>query len=148
MLSELKNRAVEADKAFSSFDEIFSDWYGILSSSESLSPLLSLDISSESKQLLSSLVDTASVLDKTYKELELKRDEIVLEYALALVGGKLGDIIDYVDHTGKNCSLVIESAFMYGTDVSIYGTRFLKSGHIGKTQGSVYLGNMSWALRK
>ncbi|WP_205352166.1 hypothetical protein, partial [Vibrio cholerae] len=148
MLSELEQKAVEANNAFGSFDETLSEWGRILGSSSNIAPLLKLDISDESKQVLSSLVDVAAALDKTYEELEVKRDELVLEYALAKVGGKLGDIVDYVDNSGKNCAIVIESAYMFGHSIYIYGARFLKSGGLGRSQGSVNLNSTHWQLRK
>lgn len=148
MLSELERNAVEANNAFNSFDEKISEWIGILGSSKDIVPLLKLNISPESKEILFGLVDVATALDKAYEELKLRRDDLVLEYALAKIGGKLGDIVDYVDRSGKNCAIVIESAYMFERDVCIYGTRFLKSGHLGSSQGVVNLSNKHWQLRK
>ena len=94
------------------------------------------------------LTDVTSTLDKTYSELETQKDKLVLEYALAKTSGKLGDIIDYVENGGKACAIVIESAYMIGDGVCIYGTRYLKSGSKGIIQDSVHLNKNNWKLRK
>lgn len=148
MLSELGKKAVEADEAVNTFDATFGDWCGILGSSESLGTLLTLDISHESKEILTGIADVAATLEQTNKELETKRDELVLKYALEKANAELGDIIDYVDHNGKSCALIIESAHMFGESVCIYGTRFLKTGQRGVSQGSVSLSHTNWKLRK
>lgn len=148
MLSELKNKAVEAENAFISFDDTIIEWSNILGCSKNLALVLNLNISPESRKILSSLVNVVSVLDETHKELETKKDELALEYALAKVDGKLGDIIDYIDKHDKNCALIIDSAYMIDQCVLIGGYRVLKSGGLGKKRNYIRLDNEEWKLRK
>ena len=148
MLIELEKRAIAAEKDLNFFYKQFSDWDDILGNSGSMLPLLNLDISPESKKMIANLVDIVSVLDKTYKELEDKKDKLILEFALAKSGGKLGDIIDFIGAKGKTLSIVIECAHLMGNSVCVSGHRFLKSGRVGIHYDTVSLTHHKWALRK
>lgn len=148
MLLELKRKAIEADQAFDEFDETISEWKNILGCSKSFNKIKDLDISEESNTFFENLANVSDTIDRSYAELMAKKEELLLEYALAKLGGQLGDIIYFIDDYGKQRAIIIEYAYRFGEDVAIYGTRFLKSGRKGKLEGSVRLELNKWRLNK
>lgn len=147
-LLELKKKAIDAQNAYYAFDETIEEWSSILNNSDGLSKILNLDISADSKKFFKNLTNVSATLNKMLTELEVKNNEATLEYALFLFGGKLGDVVDYIDNSGRNCAIKVESAHMFGDGAAIYGTRVLKSGCLGVKQDSVNLNNKNWKIRK
>jgi len=148
MLIELKRKALEAHKTHCKTQDRVLEWENIFDCSDNLAKFLDLDIGEESKKFINKMVDINVALNLAYDQSKEKSDELALDYALKKLGGKRGDILDYIDINGKERAIVVKDAHLIsGGDVAVTGTRFLKSGRIGRFGDYVYLDTFSWKLR-
>lgn len=147
MLLELKKKADDAEQAYLDTLDRVCEWKDIVDCSNNLTKFLDLDIGEESKIFIANLAKVSLELNKVCADATAKRDKLVLEYALAKIDGKLGDIIDYVNFCGEKRAIVVEEADMNGDEITLFGTRFLKSGKVGIRKGAVFLDILSWQRR-
>jgi len=106
-----------------------------------------LDVSEESKISINKLYEINVALNLAYSKAETIRDKLALEYALMKLGGKLGDVIEFVYFKGKKRDIIVEQARMLGESIAVTGTRFLQSGKIGKLKDYVCLESNLWQLK-
>lgn len=147
MLLKLKEKAVAADKAYSQIEDRVCEWDRIVDCSEGLAKFLDLDIGDENKIFINNLNNVGTKLKQAYIEAEAERDNLVVQYALAKIGGKLGDVIEYIDCHKRNRAIVLEDARLSGEHVAVMGARLLQSGKIGVRGDYVCLDTFSWQLR-
>ena len=143
----MKNSAIEAEENYCEMIERAYEWQAVVECSDRLVKFLDLDIGDQSKALINNLISIDKVVNQSLAESETKRKELILEYALAILGGKPGDILDYADYCGRERAIVVEEAEMLGGGVTVSGKRFLKSGRIGTLWGHVHLDIYPWKLR-
>lgn len=148
MLLELKEKAIAADKAYSQIEDRFCEWERIVDCSDNLTKFLDLDLGEENKTFINNLNNVATTLKQAYIEAEAKRDNLVLKYALAKLGGNLGDIIDYLDFQKRKRAIVIEDAQLWGEGITVMGSRLLKTGKVGVRGDYICLDTFSWKLRE
>ncbi len=147
MLLKLKEKAVAAEKAYSQIEDRVIEWEDIIQCSDNLVKFLDLDIGEERKIFLSKLFEINIALNLAYSKAEHIRDTLALEYALMKLGGKLGDVVEFVDNKGRKRAIVVEQAQMLGENIAVTGTRFLQSGKIGKLKDYVCLESNQWQLK-
>jgi len=148
-LIELEKSAIDAKEAFWSFDSIYSDLYGLFDCEEQIKNVLKLELSEDSIKFLKDSAKLVSQLNKVHLELQENDDRTTLNYALAQTGLKLGDVIDFVKHK-KKYSMRVESASLHGVKanhLTLYGTRMLQSGGVGKSSISCELWMLDWKKR-
>ncbi|MCW8864234.1 MAG: hypothetical protein OQK09_13765 [Colwellia sp.] len=145
---ELKKKAIEAEEVYCEILDRVSEWESIIEHSDNLVKFLDLDIGEENKNFINKLNDISIALNRANEELEAERDNLVLVYALAKLGGKLGDIVDYVDLFGRKRAISVENAQLMGDNIAVTGSRLLKAGKIGTRGDYVCLDTFSWKLRE
>jgi hypothetical protein len=147
MLLKLKKKALDAEKAYNAVQDRIFEWDKIVECSDNLTKVLDLNIAKESKAFIKNLTKFYIDLNQTYVVLKVKRDNLVLEYALAKLGGKLGDLVEYIDMCGRERVITIEGVQLMEGRIFITGTRLLKTGKIGIRSDYVCLDTFSWNLR-
>lgn len=147
MLLDLKKKAADAEQAYLDTLDRVCEWEDVVDCSDNLTKFLDLDIGEESKIFIANLAKVSLDLNRASADAIVKRDKLVLEYALAKIGGQLGDVIDYEDFCGRKRAIVVEEADMNGDNIAVSGTRFLQSGRAGIRKDYVFLDTYSWQRR-
>jgi hypothetical protein len=114
---------------------------------DNLDKILDLDVDEESEKLINKLIDVRDSLHQCKIQSKINRDKYVLEYAFERLGGKLGDVINYIDIYGKSRAIVFEDTQMMRVNIIVMGTRFLQSVKIGIIKGYVCLDTCKWSLK-
>jgi len=147
MLLELKKKAVDAEEAYMEALDRVIEWENIVACSDNLEKFLEQDVDEESEKFINKLIGVRENLHQCEIESKINRDKYVLEYAFEKLGGKLGDVINYIDIHGKSRAIVFEDTQMMGGNITVMGTRFLQSGEIGTRKGYVCLDSDQWSLK-
>ena len=147
MLLKLKEKAIDAEKAYNQIEDRVFEWEGIIQCSDNLVKFLDLDVSEESKIFINKLYEINVALNLAYSKAAPIRDTLALEYALMKLEGNLGDVVEFIDNKGRKRAIVVEQARMLGEYIAVMGTRFLRSGKIGKLKDYVCLESNQWQLK-
>jgi hypothetical protein len=147
MLLELRKKAVDAEDAYIETLERIIEWENIIACSDNLDKFLDQDIDEESEKFINKLIGIRENLHQGEIESKINRDKYVLEYACQKLGGKLGDVVNYIDIRGRERAIVFEDTAMMGENITLMGTRFLQSGKIGIIKGYVCLDTCKWNLK-
>jgi hypothetical protein len=147
MLLELKKKAVDAEEAYMETLDRVIEWENIIACSDNLDKFLHQDLDEESEKFINKLIGVIENLHQCVIESKINRDKYLLEYACQKLGGKLSDVINYIDIRGKDRAIVFEDTQMMGGNITVMGTRFLQSGKIGILKSYVCLNSSQWSLK-
>ena len=147
MLLELKKKAEDAEEDYMEALDRVIEWENIIACSDNLDKFLHQDLNEESEKFINKLMGVIENLHQCVIESKINRDKYVLEFACQKLGGKLGDVVNYIDIRGKKRAIVFEDTEMMGENITVMGTRFLQSGKIGIIKGYVCLDTCKWNLK-
>jgi hypothetical protein len=148
-LDRLRALAIQANAAYEAYENVDSAIYELSKVAEEVEKVMALHLSAEAIVLLRQVSRLSEALTAAVSEIEGEMHRACFDYAHALTGLNIGDVVQVRYPNGKEFMMRVDSVSCYLGDeedlVSFYGKRIRKSDRsVGVSTDSWTLGSAEW----